>query len=796
MVGAWFTGRSARAVDDFFVIVDGALAAGIVGVALDPSDPISIEAARTRNREARAGNWVPFEEHLRGVGKRFSQERRPLSTWYVKTTQLYDALAPRIVEAHAAEPAHAGDVLLVLGQYLQRTVSLVGDAYHAVEQSRHARVLDAAIDAVISIDDDGLILELNRSAEVMFQLTRDGAIGRRLSELVIPHRMRAAHEAGMVRARNGEHRVVGRRVELMGLRADGSEIPIELTIVAVPLGDRQTFTAFLRDLSERKRAEASVALWRHALDNAQFGIVISSTENVILSVNRTYEALVGYGPSELVGIDGRQLVARESIPELAGVARQLVLTRKATYETWVVKKDGTKILVLISTSVVELGPGEIVRVSTVIDIDQRHRLEEAIAVGHAAIERLAGWLRIESTVSREFAMASGDPASVMALVSRRLGEVVGDGCVTRLLSDDGEWIEPSTNLYHPDPDVQRTLQAQVASTRQRIGDGLAGRAIAAGKPLVVTPADDQKTRITSVFRDRLNVQTHAALAMPLIARGRTIGVISLFRTTTETPYSDEEVQLVASLADRAGLAIDNATLVTTLEHRVEQRTAALELANQELESFSYTVSHDLRAPLRAIDGFSRALEEDYANALDESGRHYLQRIRSGTDRMATLIDVLLDLSKIKRTSLSLAPVDLSALATEVIDDLRRADPERTVEAIVAPGLVVRGDARLLRIVLVNLIGNAWKFTSRSPQQRIEVGRAPDGTIFVRDSGAGFDMAGIDRLFRPFQRLHAPTDFEGTGIGLATVQRIIAHHGGKLWGASEPSHGATFSFTLP
>jgi len=235
-----------------------------------------------------------------------------------------------------------------------------------------------------------------------------------------------------------------------------------------------------------------------------------------------------------------------------------------------------------------------------------------------------------------------------------------------------------------------------------------------------------------------------------------------------------------------------------LEQRVRQRTAQLEDKNRELEAFSYSVSHDLRAPLRAIDGFSQALVEDFGEQVDEEGRRYLSRIRSATQRMGQLIDDLLTLSRISRVELSWSTVDLSAMARQIIDELKHCNAERTVEVSIWDGVLVHGDPRLLRIALENLLGNAWKFTERTSAPRVEFGALEDqerSTYFVRDNGAGFDMAHAGNLFGAFQRLHAVTDFPGTGIGLATVQRIVHRHHGRIWANAQRGRGATFFFTL-
>jgi PAS domain S-box-containing protein len=235
-----------------------------------------------------------------------------------------------------------------------------------------------------------------------------------------------------------------------------------------------------------------------------------------------------------------------------------------------------------------------------------------------------------------------------------------------------------------------------------------------------------------------------------------------------------------------------------LEERVLERTGQLEAANKELEAFSYSVSHDLRAPLRAIDGFSRVLLDEHSATLDNSGRDSLERVRRAAQRMGALIDDLLKLARVTRTEPLEEEVDLSALALDVAESLRGQYPERTVNFTLAPDLRVSGDSRLLRVALENLLGNAWKFTGTRADPRVELGRKHDEgapVYYVRDNGAGFDMAYANKLFGPFQRLHTVDEFPGTGIGLATVQRIVHKHGGRIWAESAVGQGAAFYFTL-
>ena len=273
------------------------------------------------------------------------------------------------------------------------------------------------------------------------------------------------------------------------------------------------------------------------------------------------------------------------------------------------------------------------------------------------------------------------------------------------------------------------------------------------------------------------------LELPLVtARGRRIWV----RTQGRALLQDGKVvRLVGALQD--------ITEIKGIENK-------LKFSNQELEAFSYSVSHDLRSPLNTIHGFSHLLAKQLGKHADEKAQHYLSRIQAGAVQMGQLIEGLLSLSQMLRMQLRSEPVDLSMLARNSLDARQAFEPERQVTLHIESGLMAHGDERLLRVVMENLLGNAWKFSAQRAPAEIKVGQTSDAAgeqvFFVRDNGAGFDMAYVDKLFEPFQRLHGVSEFPGTGIGLATVRRVIRRHGGRIWAESSPGKGACFFFTLP
>jgi signal transduction histidine kinase len=335
------------------------------------------------------------------------------------------------------------------------------------------------------------------------------------------------------------------------------------------------------------------------------------------------------------------------------------------------------------------------------------------------------------------------------------------------------------------------------SVERSLDESLASRAFVEQRAIV---EDEEKSgrRIPDAYRTR---RLHVVLAAPMTVGDHRIGVVSAI-AEREATFVEDDLELLRLVAEHAGVVLEGRRLlreVSGLNAVLETSLTDLRALNSEMESFSYAVSHDLRAPLRSIDGFSQILVEDKSEALGEDGRELLGRVRAAAARMGELIDDLLDLSRLSRHEIRPESVDLGRIATTVVAELRAREPARDVQVSIAlDGDPAVGDPRLLRVVLTNLLTNAWKFTRERRPAHICVGSDRESNttrFFVRDDGVGFDMKYVDKLFGAFQRLHPATEFEGTGIGLATVQRIIHRHGGSVWAEGEVGKGATFYFTL-
>ena len=417
----------------------------------------------------------------------------------------------------------------------------------------------------------------------------------------------------------------------------------------------------------------------------------------------------------------------------------------------------------------------------------------------------------------------GKPVGLMNVVSSESGHFTPERVNLLVAISDGLGVlMENANLY--ERLVQELDQRQRAEEALRESEGNLQALVNSAVAGIVTMDQNGMIESFNPAAERLFgyapeevIGRSVAMLMPLPYKNRHAGYLERYLETGEKRIIGEVRELLAQRKDGTIFSMELAVSEVDLgdrrtftgiisdisdrkqaEEELAQRALALEAANKELDAFSYSVSHDLRAPLRSIDGFSQALLDDYSELLDKDGQEYLHRVRASSQRMAELIDDMLQLSRLTRTELSREPVDLGAIAKSIASDLQASEPQRMVTFNIADNLEAEGDPRLLRVVLENLFRNAWKFTSAYQTARIQFGVTKadaDGAYFVSDDGAGFDMAYADKLFGAFQRLHSAEEFEGTGIGLATVQRIINRHGGRVWAEGQVNKGATFYFTV-
>ncbi|MGZ5623319.1 MAG: sensor histidine kinase [Methylobacter sp.] len=518
-------------------------------------------------------------------------------------------------------------------------------------------------------------------------------------------------------------------------------------VLSLLLGVLSWFVAHYRQRRRQIEQEmaASEARFRGLVESAPDAIVIVNQEGCIILVNAQTEKWFGYTREELYNKPVELLVpgrfhANHRNQRQTYTDHPVVRPMGAGLDLCARRKDGSELPVEINLSPLTIG-NELFVISIIRDITARRQSERAEREAQAKYQDLVNNLRVgvyRHTSSENGRFLEVNPA-IVAMFEAESAEQMQSYPIDNLCRDEDCWR-----------DFKDKVKQQGFADNEEIAlVTLKGREFAAS----VTAAM-KKDRNGNIYFD---------------------GIIEDISVRKET---ERQIQ--------------------QLNTALRERATVLESVNHELEAFSYSVSHDLRAPLRAVDGFSRILLDEYADKLDDTGRDRLRRVRAAAQRMATLIDDMLKLSRITRSELKREDINLSAIAVEVIDELRRQDPERTVQCTIQPDIMAWGDARLLRIVLDNLLGNAWKFTGKRADAKIEFGmykKDNEAVYFVRDNGAGFDMAYAEKLFGAFQRLHDSSEFAGTGIGLATAQRVIHKHGGHICAESEVDKGATFYFTL-
>jgi len=431
---------------------------------------------------------------------------------------------------------------------------------------------------------------------------------------------------------------------------------------------------------------------------------------------------------------------------------------------------------------------------SVADITERKRTEERVS----RMTRM--YAAISLTV--ETAIMAKTPEELLGEICR---VAVADGGVTKAWAG---LIDEATQTVRP---LVHCGMVQAFVDKMRIpldpslpeGQGPSAKAMRSGEPVIVE--DLQSNPITRPWWESSRLEGLHSLASFPLRRGDKLSGVIVFLGGIPDLFTEEMVAMLSRMASDVSFALDRMEAIQqskhlqdTLEERVQQRTAELDAALRELETFSYSVSHDLRAPLRAIDGFSKLVMEECTSRLGDEGLSHMERVRSNVYRMSLLMDSLLDLARVSRTGMKRTHFDMASLARAASEQLRREDPFRQVVFAIPPTIYVEADEPLMQIVIENLLSNAWKYTAKCDVGSITFGVLDQEGVpvyFVRDNGAGFDMKSAGKIFQAFQRLHSEAEFKGSGIGLATVQRIIQRHGGHIWAESELDKGATFYFTL-
>jgi PAS domain S-box-containing protein len=642
-------------------------------------------------------------------------------------------------------------------------------------EGRLAGVIQSAMDAILTVDDQQNIVMFNAAAERMFRCPAAEAMGQSVTRF-IPQRFHAAHSGHIHKfADTGvTSRAMGPKNALWAVRADGQEFQIEASISQVVTGGKKLFTVILRDVTERVRAEAAREHLAAVVDSSDDAIISKDLNGTIKTWNRGAETVFGYSASEVVGKPMLMFIPPERVSEESEILARIRRGESVEhFETVRVRKDGKKIDISATISPIRDGGGAIVGASKIArDITERKQAES----------RLAGQAEELSRQAEEL-LRSQQALETQSLMLQSVLDSISEGLVAADVT--GKFL-----LWNP------AATRIVGMGAENVPPGEWNQHYGVFLPDTVTPFPAEQNPLLRAIRGEVCVAE-----MYLHNQELDNGV---WIETSASPLKDKDgvarggVIAIRDITQRRADEREIRKLNEELEERVVQRTAQLQTANQELEAFTYSVSHDLRAPLRHIGGFSRILSEDFGSGMPAEAQSHLKRIEDGVHRMGLLVDELLNLARVGRHALHLQATELNSVIEEVVSLLQPETEGRAVTWKIAELPSAECDPILIKQVFQNLIANALKFTRTRERAIIEISqRQEEGemAIAISDNGVGFDMKYKDKLFGVFQRLHRAEDFEGTGIGLATVQRIIHKHGGRTWAEAELDKGATFYFTL-
>jgi PAS domain S-box-containing protein len=569
-------------------------------------------------------------------------------------------------------------------------------------------------------------------------------------------------------------------VEMSIARADGIRLPV--VVSAAPLldakGNVTSAVAIFDDITERKRAEDALRAQEETLraffnvGNLHKSILELKEDDIVYKLpNQKTAEFFGLSVEEMTGKSLKDLgVPEKGIRFWLDHFRRSQKTRKTVSFEYRLPYKGREPWFQCSLSPIQNKEEQPSLFSFVaMEITNRKESEH--------LSEALNLINIKINSRLEF-------DDIMRNIVTEAGKAIGCKTAAISLKKDNRWVVSYVYGFPQELVGTKMLDEE---------EPHAVLAIKTREPVIIQDAYNDE-RVNPEHMKKYGVRS--VLVVPILAGDNPIGVIFFNYHKIPYPFSSIQVDFCMKLASSVSFAIQNSQLLKELRHRASE----LENANKELESFSYSASHDLKAPLIVASGFCRRLSEFYGEKLDAKGRRYLRRIEESCRHMNHLIEDLLNLSKVTMSKIKLKTIGLSDLVKSVATQLKEKEPKRKVSFLIEDGLTAKGDSRLLGVALENLLGNAWKFTSKSEKATIEFGLLkPIGgepTYFVRDNGCGFDMSMADKLFKPFQRLHEDEEFSGTGVGLATVHRIITKHGGRIWAESEVDQGTTFFFTLP
>jgi PAS domain S-box-containing protein len=654
-------------------------------------------------------------------------------------------------------------------------------------------IINTIREPLIALDHDLRVVTASRSFYKVFKVKPEETVGQLIYNLGnkqwnIPKLRELLEEVLPQKTTFDDYEVehdfadIGRRVMLLNARQ-----------IQRVWGKERIILLAIEDITERKRMESllidSEERYRRLFETASDGIVLlEKREGKITHANPATEKMLGYTKKESIGNKLQDIGVSLDLDDFQTTMQNLNKSGITNYRN---VKVETKSGHHIDTEIYLVDRSKLVQCN-IRDITEHKLAKEQIL-------RQSKLLAAINSVFSEMLTANGEES--VARVCLKVAQEITDSNFGFIGEITPEGLFTTTALSDPGWKTCRIPETQaIVLIKDMVIRGIWGQVLLKDQSLIV---NDPASHPDRVGIPEGHPHLTSFLGVPLKDQNKVIGMIAM--ANCESGYTaDQQHDLEAlSVAFVEAICRKQAEeqirkLNEELEKRVIERTTLLEAANKELEAFSYSVSHDMRAPLRGIDGFSQALLEDYRDTLDDTAKSYLDRVRKATQHMGRLIDDMLKLSRVTRSEFRHESVNLSSLVRAISEKLQQDNPDRTVDVIIQEGVFVNGDPYLLQIAMENLAGNAWKFTGKEAEPQVEFGttiREGKTTCFIRDNGVGFDMTYVDKLFGAFQRLHTSVEFPGTGIGLATVRRIINRHGGQVWAEAEAGKGATFYFTL-